>query len=565
MVKTKAKSKKSTKAKKGKNSSKQSEGPILSLKEQLALKRKEQKQRQEAITLITLSAVGGAFLGLLVSLVAQPKLGGIAGFGVAILFLSYKYPRKALWAFLTYLPFAGTIVYGIGGAEPSPILQLAKDGFYIPAVIALVQECKAKRLPIMVSQQLKPSVIILFIVCLMTLLFVNGSQQFKTGDQEKPFLMGVLGMKVFIGYIPLIFCAYYLIRTKKELLFASRLHLVLVIICCILGFMQYMFLKTGRCQGTDHLSGDQLFKATLDAKCLVGGALVWSPSQGMIRLPGTFVAPWQWAWFLIGNAFLTFAAAFCDPSPLWRIGGLVGMAVVFVNAVICGQRIALALVPVVIGLLLILTGQVTNLKRFIPIGVGLGLVLTIAAAANPDVVQERIDSFVSRWNASPPYAFIQAQFDWAIANKPGLLGLGLGRATNSARAFGNTSLVETYYPKVIFEVGYLGTIMFLVVVTTLTFITFKSYRSIKDKSLRSFGASFWVFILCISYNTYYYPLDVDPVAVYYWFFAGVALKLPVIDKQEQEKLKLAEPDELPSKNKRNTQGVKKRPVAASSG
>jgi hypothetical protein len=25
---------------------------------------------------------------------------------------------------------------------------------------------------------------------------------------------------------------------------------------------------------------------------------------------------------------------------------------------------------------------------------------------------------------------------------------------------------------------------------------------------------------------------VDPVAVYYWFFAGVALKLPVLDQQE---------------------------------
>jgi hypothetical protein len=36
----------------------------------------------------------------------------------------------------------------------------------------------------------------------------------------------------------------------------------------------------------------------------------------------------------------------------------------------------------------------------------------------------------------------------------------------------------------------------------------------------------------ISYNTYYYPLDVDPVAVYYWFFAGIALKLPELDRLE---------------------------------
>jgi hypothetical protein len=57
-----------------------------------------------------------------------------------------------------------------------------------------------------------------------------------------------------------------------------------------------------------------------------------------------------------------------------------------------------------------------------------------------------------------------------------------------------------------------------------------------------------VFILFISYNTYYYPLDVDPVAVYYWFFAGVLLKLPDIDKQERL-LELQEEDESSDKKK----------------
>jgi hypothetical protein len=181
------------------------------------------------------------------------------------------------------------------------------------------------------------------------------------------------------------------------------------------------------------------------------------------------------------------------------------------------------------------------------------------------VVQERIDSFVSRWEASPPQAFIQGQFDWAIKEQQGFLGRGLGRATNSARTFGETELVETYYPKVLYEVGPFGMIAFLAVVTSLTVITFKKYRSLRDKSLRSFGASFWVFILCISYNTYYYPLDVDPVAIYYWFFAGVTLTLPAIDRQEQEKLKLALENEPQTKKKRSLKTSRRRTVAKTSG
>jgi hypothetical protein len=141
----------------------------------------------------------------------------------------------------------------------------------------------------------------------------------------------------------------------------------------------------------------------------------------------------------------------------------------------------------------------------------------------------------------------------------------LGKGTNSARAYGDTALIETYYPKVIYEVGPFGAIAFLVFVTCLTVITFKIYRSLRDKSLRSFGASFWVFILCISYNTYYYPLDVDPVAIYYWIFAGVTLSLPAIDRQEMEKRREALENESKPKKKRSTKTSGRQTVAKASG
>jgi hypothetical protein len=171
------------------------------------------------------------------------------------------------------------------------------------------------------------------------------------------------------------------------------------------------------------------------------------------------------------------------------------------------------------------------------------LVLGIATVQNPQILQERIASFQGRWSASPPQQFIVAQFEWATRAQKGLLGLGLGRATNSARVFGRTQLIETYYPKLWYEIGPFGVLAFLAVVTTLTYLTYKAYRSVRDSGLRSYGAAFWVFILFISYNTYYYPLDVDPVAVYYWFFAGVTLKLPEIERQERlEAAAKAQPD-----------------------
>jgi hypothetical protein len=474
----------------------------------------------------------------------KPKIAIAAGGAVAILLLSYKYPRQALWTFLIYLPFSGTVTYAIGGG--SAAFQVAKDAFYIPALIALIQSCKKKQLPWFIPKKMIPTFSILLMMAILTLIFVNGGMQLNPMKGDKPILQGIIGLKVLIGYIPLIACTYYLIRTKKDLVLFSRMHVTLAIVCCVLGLIQYLLLLSGKCAGTRGMSGEELFKATLEARCFVGGSLVFSPEVKFIRLPGTFVAPWQWAWFLIANAFLTFASAFCDPSFWWRTIGLFGMALVFANAVISGQRAALVMVPVATAVLLVLTGQVVNLKRFIPIGAGLAILLFVGAAINPGVFEQRWESFVNRWNAAPPQQFLFNQFEQShnfIIDKP--LGRGVGRATNSTRTFGDTQLIETFQPKLMYELGYPGMIAFQVMLLHLAFLTFKAYRSVKDKNLRSYGASFWVFVGFISINTQYYPLDVDPVSVYYWVLAGAILKLPKIDKQvQEEKHKEAELDEL---------------------
>ncbi len=504
--------------------------PVLSLKEKLAAKRKAAQTRKELISFLLIAAMVSLVSGLLMAIVGGVKGGAGGGIAIFILMFSFKYPWQALYAFLIYMPFSGTVTYAIGGNNP--LFQLAKDGFYIPALIAVIQYCKLHKQPFLMPKALKPALGIFLAYCILVLLFVNGSQQIAGNGSEKPFLMGILGIKVLLGYVPLIPCAYYLLRTKADLYRLMRITAIIILICCGLAFLQYIFLKTGRCQGTVG-EGAALFKASIEARCLVGGSLLYNEEQGVIRLPGTFVAPWQWGWFLISSAFFSFSVAFMDPSFLWRGVGLGSMTATLVLAVISGQRIALLLVPIVIVILLITTGQVVNLKRFVPIGLALGLIIGGVMVSNPAIVEQRWSSAVERWNASPPTDFIAGQFaDFSDDGKSSFLGRGLGRATNSARALGETALIETYYPKLMFEIGPMGAFLFLALVTTLTVATFKAYRSVRDKSLRGYGAAFWTFVLVISYNTYYYPLDVDPVSVYYWFFAGVILKLPVLDRQE---------------------------------
>ncbi|MEA5536316.1 hormogonium polysaccharide biosynthesis protein HpsL [Crocosphaera sp. XPORK-15E] len=568
----------------------QKETSAIDIKEKLAKKRQARENTRKIMGLIGFSLFFAIIVGVTLSFSISPKVGIGVGLLVPTMVICYNYPRMAMWAFLIYMPFSGTATYWIGGGNA--LFQISKDAFYLPALLGFITECRRKRKPIIVPKKLLPTLLFILVSGLLTLFLVNGLQEFlptcdSLSEYEEllrdangelilgsngivirtpckngiPFLQGVLGLKVLLGYVPLIFCAYYLIEDKKKLLFLGRLLVILAIICCLLGLAQYWMLKTGRCQGTNHLTGLDLFKPQLNAKCLVGGSLLYSPSQGQIRLPGTFVSPWHWAWFLIGNAAITFAVAFSDTSFFWRNTGLVGMALVFINAIICGQRIALAMVPGVILILLIITGQVANLKRFIPIGIGLSFVLFIGFSfLNPDFIQERIDSFVARWNASPPYVFMQEQFLVALDNQKGILGRGLGKATNSTRIFGPIFLIETYHPKLLFEIGFLGLGAFMIFVSHLSFLSFKAMKPLKDKALKSFASGFWVFLLIISYFPYWYPLDTDPVCVYYWLFAGIIFKLPLIDKEEQAKVKAQK--EAEDAKKKRVKSTKKFPSAA---
>ncbi|MGL5195719.1 MAG: hypothetical protein ACRC8Y_19215, partial [Chroococcales cyanobacterium] len=275
------------KVKKTSQNNHQTQVPTLSKKELAAQQKQRDRERKAMIQSFQTYGGLGVAIGIVLFFVADFKLAVAGGAGVAVLLLSYKYPRLAIWGFLIYMPFAGTITYWVGGGNA--IFQLAKDAFYFPAVIALYREIKAKNLPFLIPPQLGPALNILLAVCLMTLVFVNGAQEFApppVGVQHfalppdgKPIAMGLLGLKVFLGYIPLIGCSYYLIRNKKEFLWLTRTHVVLALICCGLGVVQYWLLLSGRCPGTRGFVGDALFKATLDAKCLVGGSLVFSPEQ----------------------------------------------------------------------------------------------------------------------------------------------------------------------------------------------------------------------------------------------------------------------------------------------
>ncbi|NEP00207.1 MAG: hypothetical protein F6K58_16315 [Symploca sp. SIO2E9] len=480
--------------------------------------------KQELARFITLAVGITVSFGILLRLFSDFE-SYIALVAVALgAVIAYKYPRTGLWTLLIYLPFSGSVIYSLGYGHI--FFHLLKDAFYFPALIALIQVQQNLNHFFKIIKPLIIALAFLLAVCVVTLLVVHLPQQLKAQSPEFPVLMWIFGFKVLIGYIPLTLCAYYLIRNQRDLFFLTRLQVIVALLCSSLCLIQYILLITGICDGSSNIAA-YLDEPTLDARCFVGGSLLYSSQwgQGLIRLPGTFVAPWQWAWFLISSSFFTYASAISDPSHRWRIVSWVAMASILLMSIISGQRVALVLNPIIFLILSLLT---IKPKGWLLIKLGI-IFLGILMASNLQLAQDRWENLVSRWQASPPDEFIVKQFYWAMNSQDGVLGNGLGTATNAARIFGETRFIETYYAKLLYEMGPLGILAFLAVVSTLTLLSFKALRSVQEQNLRRLGICLWTFVLVISYNTFYYPLDVDPVAIYYWFFAGVLLKLPELE------------------------------------
>ncbi len=473
-------------------------------------------------------------------------LGWQVGIGGLLLILvsaiTYQFPRTSLYLFLIYLCFGGTITYLIPGMYETvgalirfsriyPIFHFIKDVFYLPVVLSILigsRQTLKELLP-----RIKPlwwSILAFTAICLITVMFVNIPAQFNPDSGHKfPILMGVIGLKVWLSYIPLILCGFYLVRNRQDLLNLTRLQIVLIIICCVLGLVQYYALISGFCDGSVGLPRPTRYRTSLQARCLFGGSLLYFPQGNFIRLPGTFVAPWQWGWFLISSVFFAIASAQSEPSKIWRYLSWLASFLVLTNAVISGQRIALLLVPIWLLILFI----ITSIKaKYFPIKLGVITFLGVVSLSLP-VVRKAIDSFIGRWKSEPPFQFIIKSFNYVLYNQDGLLGNGLGTTASAARKLGNIRLVEIYHGKLIYEMGFLGLILFTVMVSILVFLGWKIFTSIKDKELKNMAICFWIFLLFISYNIYYYPLNVDPVNVYFWLIAGILFRLPDLDKNPE--------------------------------
>jgi len=113
------------------------------------------------------------------------------------------------------------------------------------------------------------------------------------------------------------------------------------------------------------------------------------------------------------------------------------------------------------------------------------------------------------------------------------LGEGTGVNTGPARyAFSDMAsfeALENYYAKAVHELGLPGLIAVMGLFSSLIVAGFRVRGALGDPRLRSAAAALLAFLITMSINCFKgWQLDLDPINVYMWLFAGMLLKLAAL-------------------------------------
>jgi hypothetical protein len=107
-----------------------------------------------------------------------------------------------------------------------------------------------------------------------------------------------------------------------------------------------------------------------------------------------------------------------------------------------------------------------------------------------------------------------------------------GGAVNSSVSFGFS---ESWWVKVILELGVTGTLLFILCFGWLLLRGFRAHQTISEERLRAVSASLLAMVVwTLTYLLKGPQIDLDPVNVYFWLFAGLLVGLPAVVLQPSE-------------------------------
>lgn len=420
-----------------------------------------------------------------------------------------------IWGLIYFQPFVGIPVLLSGH---SPLALLAKDLlFFFPMYISLFLLHPKDLKNVHVPNPVWMSIVLFSFIVLVQCLNPTIPNVF----------VGVLGAKVWLLYIPLLFAAGAMINTPLDHIKVLRTMSWISVIPASIGLMEWFFAAAFGYQSVmDQIYGEEALAVTQGLNSFNYGGQFY-------RIPSTFPFSTQYVAYLQSMILVTFIWMSIEIDPKHKKYSKLIFYFIVCASFLAGSRGVYLFVPMLIGMMYLFDGRVKGFMAGAMIVPVLVYVMLTLGGIDPSTMLSETGKLTGGYSDE----FILDSPVRALQMVP--FGMGTGMNTGSARylfpggVLPTTTLpfnFESYYTKTIVELGVPGLILYILMYVALFFGGLNVRSRLRDPGLRTAAACYTVFVLFLAIeNIKGWLPDQDPINVYFWLFAGFLFKLPYLE------------------------------------
>jgi hypothetical protein len=457
---------------------------------------------------------------------------------LAALLVGLRNWRWSVYGLLCYLPVSGiAILAAYPGRTDRAVAILAKDFvFVIPAYVGFLVCFWRRRRPFWFK-----GAPLLLLGLLALIVVVQGFN-----PELKNHLVGLIGIKVWLFYVPLFFLGYHLVETRGQLFRVLGGMTLLAIVPAVIGLTEVGLYYTGHAQTVYDAYGGAADAATQNKT-----TFILSGGCTLRRVPSTFSFFYQY--YLFAAAMVVIAFAWWRGSRpagrQLRIGGAL-FFLMLLAAMFSGVRLAFVLIPLLVAAMIVLGLRSANRLPWTIVGIGVAC-FAIAAGTGAGVCG--FAQHASEATRSEVPSVVTTGVSEAVHKT--WLGLGAGSDSTGARyAFPSNQLEtvsgpvqEAWYVKTYLELGVFGLAIVVALLLTILVRAFRVHQRLRDPRLKVVSAGILALIgFVLVYNAKAQYFDLDPINVYFWLFSGILMKLPLLERETLEAKPEPEPERVPA-------------------
>jgi hypothetical protein len=473
------------------------------------------------------------------ALIDRPELIVAAAFVLLVaLLVGLRDWRWSVYGLLCYLPLSGIAIlaaYGTSRGERAVAILVKDFVFIIPAYIGFLWYFVKRR-----RKFWFPGAPLVLFGLLALIVVIQGF------NPDLPnHLVGLIGIKIWLFYVPLFFLGYYFVQSRRQLFSLLGLMAALAIIPAVIGIVEAIMYWAGDASTVYNVYGGAAAAATQNFTVFTvpGGCTIR-------RVPSTFSFFYQYYVFLASMLAVTYAW-WRGGRPAGRqlkIGGAL-FVLLLVAVFVSGLRGAFVFIPFLLVVMFALSWHSPNRIPVLAVGGGLcafGATALLMGTAVCGVTSHLGETFSGEIRPVVTTSISQAVHrTW--------LGLGAGSDSTGARyAFPDLQLhtqvgpvQEAWYVKTYLELGVFGLVIVLALLLMILVRGVQVHRRLRDPRLKMVSAAFIALIVWVLlYNGKAQYMDFDPINVYFWLFAGILMKLPLL--QEEAPQPVPEPAAAPA-------------------